>query len=303
MTDNINSENGTGDISQSGIGSGPYLGGIVQPDPVYSDSPKVDSQISNDNYMPDYMSEKEGTPLPDQISQSNKLNGFKTVEDLASAYLDSTTPPEDYLWEPPPGLNIDPIQNKAFKDLSYRIGLSQEQYNEIQNHALGIYNSQNMGNNNQPQPGTDPNYLPPAPTPAYQQQQAAYQQQQATDDSSAYRAHQALQAAWGSNTEKNVALAQAGTAHVFGADGINKAEEMGLGNDPDFIQRMAVIGQKANEEHYLHGRAQETVSKQTIKKEIDQLMHGGVQSAYHNPQHPDHSNAVNHVRGLFEQLY
>jgi len=76
-----------------------------------------------------------------------------------------------------------------------------------------------------------------------------------------------------------------------------------MGNDPEFIKRMAALGERATQEHYLHGQEQQQATTQSIRGEINKLMNGGRNSAYHDPMHADHNNAVNYVRQLYEKLY
>lgn len=58
----------------------------------------------------------------------------------------------------------------------------------------------------------------------------------------------------GANFEKNVELARKGTSKVFSESFAEVLEHTGLGNNPDFVKGMKIIGEMISDDSFVHGK-------------------------------------------------
>lgn len=109
-----------------------------------------------------------------------------------------------------------------------------------------------------------------------------------------------LQQEWGGAYQRKLGLAQRVIRTLGGEDVLDAIDRSPLGNHPGFIRMMARIGEALAEEGVISAAFEGQLSKEDAVRRINELT---LSEPYLNPNHPDHSAAVEEARKLFEYVY
>lgn len=108
---------------------------------------------------------------------------------------------------------------------------------------------------------------------------------------------------YGEATEMKLALAREAMSELGGEEFSNKVDEMGWGNDPDFINFMVKVGEATREPSV---SASNRDSGGMTPKDLDaaiESIRGDFNHPYHDKHHVNHEKAVKEMEDLYRRRY
>lgn len=112
----------------------------------------------------------------------------------------------------------------------------------------------------------------------------------------------ALQKEWGNSFDLNIARASKVITDLGGEETLKHINQLGLGGDPVVLKLLAKAGEAIYKEHkFVEGQGSSTsMSPTELDAEIRKVQ---ADPAYTNKNHPNHKQAVDQARELFEKRF
>jgi len=215
-------------------------------------------------------------------SKYSELSKFKSVNDLADAYLSieskmgrpSGIPesPNDYKYDFPEEFQYDEKLEDKFRALAHEAGITQDQYSKFQDFAVSI--ATEVAETNQ------------------------VESKQMGDDNR--EKMEQLEKEWGDNWDKNITNARKALKKFVGDNGVEWAESRGIDNDPVFLKLLSGMGNSMKEDTIREGESM--MSTEAIRRKIASIS-GDKSHPYRDALHPGHDLAVKEVNDLYKKLH